>query len=788
VNATNLKQGLDQDQQPGSSSSDVGEVKLPALDLTEYIRILWRQKKFVAATMIGVMMIGYLVVASLTPRYTASVLVEISPRQTQVVDFDAVLSGLPGDVETIQTEIQIIQSRKIAQRSITKLDLIWDPEFNSELRPAGVIRSWRRDVAAWLMDSAEEGPAQEPEPTFPSETQAEDRGLVSSGLAWLSRLIYQPAEPTASEEELIRRRDDNLIDVFLGGLSVSPEGRSRVIRISFESENPNTAVAAANAVADFYVVAQLEAKFEATKRATTWLGERVVQLRDEVEVKEQAVEEYRAQSGLLQGGREATLMDEKVSELNVQYVLELANLAEAEARLQQVNRLVRSSGGTDSATEVLESGLIRELRTEEARLEGQIAELSEEYGERHPTFISTRAELRDLRARIQLEIDRVIQGLRNEVSVARARSSALARSLEDVKKDVAISNRREVQLRALEREASASRTLLESLLERTKETASQETFQEADAGILSYASLPKGPSSPKKKLIYPMILVLALLLGLSIAFVVEKFDLGFRSAEQIMQVLGIRSLGLVPSISKIAAMGKPPQEYILENPQSAFGEAVRSLYTNILLSDVVQRPKVLLITSSLPHEGKTTVAVSLARSLATLGQRVLVVDCDMRRSTTHESMKMEAGPGLAECLQEIVGPEEVIQVDEASGAHVLRAGMPHEYSPDQLDSNVMQRLLRNLARRYDLVILDSAPVLAVADTFFLSRLADKTVFLVRWAKTRRESVALSVEQLRAAGANMSGALLTMVDVKSHAQYGYADSGAYHGSLKKYYTD
>jgi capsular exopolysaccharide synthesis family protein len=603
----------------------------------------------------------------------------------------------------------------------------------------------------------------------------------------MSRLLHRPPELGGSGEEYIKRENDNLVDAFLERLTVTPEGRSRVIRISFESEDPETAAAAANAIADFYVVAQLEAKFEATKRATTWLSERVEQLRDEVESKEQIIEEYRAQSGLLQGGRDSTLTAEKVSELNAQYVLELANLAEAEARLHQINRLLKTSGGLESISEVLRSPLIQDLRTEESRVEREIAEFSEEYGERHPKLINARAKLRDLRAKIEIEVDRVIQGLRNEVAIARARSSSLARSLESVKLEVAGSNKRKVQLRSFEREANASRTLLENLLERTKETSSQQSFQQADASVLSYSPVPKLPSYPKKRIIVPLILIAALLLGIALAFVMEQLDLGFRSAEQIVRLFGVRSLGLVPLTSKLSTMGKTPQDYILENPQSAFGEAVRSLYTNVLLSDVVHRPKLLLVTSSLPREGKTTMVVSLARMLASLGQRVLIVDCDLRRPTTHKALKIEAGPGLANCLSEGIRPEDVIQVDEASGAHILQAGTPHGYSPDQLDSDAMQRLLKNLSRKYDLVILDSAPVMAVADTYFVARLADKTIFVVHWAKTRREVVGLALKQLVAAGADLGGVLLTMVDVKSHAQYGYADSGAYQGALKKYYT-
>ena len=193
------------------------------------------------------------------------------------------------------------------------------------------------------------------------------------------------------------------------------------------------------------------------------------------------------------------------------------------------------------------------------------------------------------------------------------------------------------------------------------------------------------------------------------------------------------------------------------------------------------------MTSALPREGKTTVSLAIARMLASVGQSVIVVDCDLRRPTVHKDLGIEAGPGLAECLGEGLRPEDVILVDEQSGAHILRAGAPIHNSPEQLDSGTMQRLLRNLARRYDLVILDSAPILAISDTLFIARLADKTIFLTRWARTRRAAARTALKQVLDAQADVAGVLLTFVDVKSHSQYGYGDSGVYHGTFKKYYS-
>ncbi len=753
--------------------------------LYDQLSLLWRRRGLILSSVVVVMACAFVIISSISPQYTANVLVEINPRQSRVVDFEAVLSGLPADLESIQTELRIIQSRKIAARTITRLKLDRDPELNPALRPVGLIKSWRRSLAEWLIGTGttsvqgelahEDGATEEP------------TGVWSGILIAVADILAPRENVELSVEDRTKRENDRVIDAVLNKLWVTPEDRSRIVRISFTSTNPKRAVDVANSIADFYIVAQLEAKFEATKRATTWLGERVDQLRTEVQAKEGAVEEFRALSGLLQGGTDSTLVSEQVSDLNAQHILELARLAETQARLRQVDNLLKSPGGIESAGEVLQSPLILDLRLEESRVERQLAELAEEFGERHPNMINARAELRDLRAKIALEVDRVVQSLRNEVAIARARSSSLKASLNSVKNKVAKLNQSEVALRALEREANASRSLLENLLHRTKETASQESFQQADANIVSSASMPERPSYPKKGILFSMIFLVALIQGAGLAFVVEHLDLGIRSTEEVEHMMGARPLGLVPSLSRVLTLGKSPQDYVLENPQSAYGEAMRSFYTSVLLTDVKDRPKIILITSTYPGEGKTSLSLALARVLSSVGHRAIVVDCDLRRPTVHKELGIEPGLGLTDCLTEQIRVEELVQEDPKSRAHILQAGTRNNISPDQLDSLQMQRLLKSLARGYDLVILDSAPVLAVSDTLFMARLADKAVFLVRWSVTKRKAASLALNQIQSAGADIAGVLLTMVDVKRHARYGYGDSGAYSGSLKKYYT-
>ena len=774
------------DESPGESQSDTPSYTnvFPEVDPREYLRILRRQKWVILATVIVVMALAFAIVSSLTPRYTADVWVQINPRQTQIFDFEAVLSGLPADTESIQTEILIIKSRKIARRTVARLQLHRDPAFNPALQPMSLSPTWRHAAAAWLGSLAAEKEGNEL--AREEGVQDEPRGIITELILQLSDALRPPNKNMLSEEKQVERENDRVIDMFLQKVTVVPEQRSRIVRISFESENRETAAAAANTLADFYIVEQLEAKYEATKRASDWLSTRVEQLRAEVRTKEKAVEEFRANSGLLQGGENTTLTSEQVSEVNAQHMMELARLAEAEARLQQANKLLTSPDGIESAIAVLESPLIRDLRKEESQNVRQIADLSGEYGERHPTMVSARTELRDIRAKIKVEIARIVQGLRNEVEVARARASTHARSLEGVKREIAKLNQSEVQLRALEREATAARTILESLLQRAKETVSQETFQQADANIVSSAAVPRTPTFPKKGRIFLLGFAVAVMLGIFLAFMIDQLDLGFRSMEQVERLMGMTPLGLIPAASMLTTLGKTPHDYVLENPGSAFSEAIRSLYTNILLSDVVQQPKVLLVTSGLPSEGKTVVALSLTRLLSIAGRKVIVVDCDLRKPAVHKALGIQPGPGLSDYLAGAAIIDEIVHEDKKSGAHVLQAGTHKQKSPEQLDSGRMQKLLKALRLKYDVVILDSPPILAVSDPLFIARLADSTIFVVRWARTRRAAASLALKQILAAQANVAGVLLTMVDVKSHARYGYGDSGSYYGKLGRYY--
>lgn len=583
------------------------------------------------------------------------------------------------------------------------------------------------------------------------------------------------------------RAYSGVIDRFMDHLDVLPLENSRVIRVSFWSVDPDKAARVANTLADEYLQARLETKFELTRRASTWLGERIEDLRGKVASAEAAVEQARNEYGLYEGNG-VTLSAQELGELNTQLVMARTARAEAEARLQQVRRLARTRNGASTTIEVLDSPLIQRLREQEAEVERRVAELSSELGPKHPRMVQLRAEAKDLSDRIDAEIGKIVAGLQNEVNVARARESSLESSLDEIKQRVGLANQNEIELRALEREADANRALLDTLLLRQKETVSQEDadFQQPDATVFSPATVPAEPSFPRPAILLSLAFLAALVLGLVLILIIELLDAGFRSGEQFEAITGAPSLGFVPLTRKPADYRTLPG-YVAGRPASAFGESMRTLNWSLKLAFPDHPPRSVLITSSVPGEGKTTVASCMATAQSKAGQRVVLIDADIRRPGCHDVTGVELEPGLTNLLAGQVDLDKVLKTSEWSGLAVIPAGMPTPHAPSLLGSQRMDNLLRELAERFDLIVIDSPPMLAAADARILCRLADATVLVARWGKTRRQVVKLAVRQLDDAGARLAGGLLSMVDTRRNAQYSYGDSAVYGRELEKYYA-
>jgi capsular exopolysaccharide synthesis family protein len=412
------------------------------------------------------------------------------------------------------------------------------------------------------------------------------------------------------------------------------------------------------------------------------------------------------------------------------------------------------------------------------------------YGENHPQMVNARSEMRSVREKMLDEVNRIVEELQNQVSVATARERELTNNMERLQGEAARVDLAGVELSALQGEIDTNRQLFQTFLSRYQEIVEQQGLQEADAKILSPAEPPNSPSHPQVVLLTVIAFGASVVIGILLVFLIERWDAeyGFRSADEIQAALGVRALALVPDLSRRETQGTAAEDYILQKPNSAYAEALQRVRTSLFLIDGEQPPKTVLITSSVPLEGKSTIAASLARQSARSGLKVILIDADLRRPRLHEVIGLPNQNGLSEVLTGRADPESAIKRDEKSGLDFLPAGVGVVSPPDLFRSSTMKILLEETAAYYDLVIIDSPPLAAVSDSFALSGIVDKTVYVIRWEQTPRNVALAGIRQMVEAGADIGGIIVSRVDVKRHARYGYADSGYYQGSYRKYYVN
>lgn len=709
---------------------------LDADRLRRQLTVPWRRRGLIASvTLLGLVLAG-LAVVLVTPRYAATALVLVAAPQSRVVDMDAVMAGAAADAATVFTEAEVMRAPALLHTVAEAEGLYSDAEFNTALNPPGLI--------AVLL------------------------GLLPDG--WDAAIR---GRATVTDAESPAARADTL-DEFRDAVSVSPVHRSRVLRVTVESERPETAARLANALADTYLTAQLEAKFDATRKATSWLDTRLADLRAEVRAAETAVADYRAAHGLTETA-EAPLTAQQMGEVSSQVILASSRRSEAEARLAAARRLA----GGEGVPEVLGSTLIQRLKEQEAGVLRSVSELATRYGEKHPRMIDARAQLAEVRAKIATEVNAIISGLESEVRVARARETSLRNSLADLEGRDAREDTAAVTLRELEREAEASRLMYESFLARFKETSAQESLQEPDSRIVSAAVVPVDPAHPKRLAWVGTAGALSLLAGIALAFLREHLDRAVRTSAQAEAATGRPVLAMVP------LAGRDPVDATLEAPTEAPAEAVRSLRAQVLIRSRGQASGVVVVTSSLPDEGKSTLALWLARAAAQAGRSAVLVDCDLRRPALARALALPAGPTVLDVLSGETPLEAALVTDPRTPLKVLPGGRAGVTALDLAEADAMADLLSDLKARFDTVIVDAPPVLAVADGRLLARRADHVLYALRWDSTPRDAAAEGVRALVDAGVDPLP-VITRIDLKRHGRYGYGDAASVYGRYAAYY--
>lgn len=725
--------------------TETQSVEEPGFNLLDLLRIIRVRRKIILGTAAIVIAVVTAVVMEMTPLYTATAVVMLDQRKHNLEDTAAVLSGLPSDQATIQNQVQILMSLELAGRVVDKEKLRDDPEFNPKLSGLSVFV----------------------------------RAL--NPLNWFG---HRKTEVDAQGLDLER---SGVIHRVLSRISVSPIGLSTAMKVSFQSENPNKAARIASAIANAYVEDQLEAKFDATQKATQWLSGRIGELSKQAQLADAAVQQYKAEHNITMSSAGVSVVEQQIADINRQLVIARAELAEKQANYGRLAALARGGRASDSA-QVLASPLIAALRGQESLLTGQMANLSSKYGARHPKMLDLEAQKQTLEAKIAEEVQRFVDSARNDVDVSASHVGSLQASLRQAEQQGAGQNQANVQLTALQSAATSARAMYEAFLGRLNQTQGQEGIQTPDARIISNPEVPISPSSPKKKLAIGLSIPAGLILGLMIAFLVERLDSGFRTTAELERQMGIPVLSTIPEIVQ-PKEGEPinAADLVITKPMSSFAEALRGLQLGLSLSNVDNPPKVIVITSSVPSEGKTTIALGLARIAARGGLKAVIVDGDLRRpnvANTAGSAGLEKG--LIETLMEKASLDSCLHKDEQSEAMILPCLHTPASPTDVLSSQAMQKLVTKLRDTFDLVIIDSAPLLPVNDTKILSMLADAVLLVVRWEKTPRDAVANAARILMDVRAPVAGVALARADNERFRYYSYGYQSYYNYS--KYYAD
>jgi polysaccharide biosynthesis transport protein len=718
-------------------TSEFGPVVRETAFARDAVRMLRRHKLLFAVVFMLPTLLGLVLALALPPVYRASSTVMIETRGKDVVTLKEVLADVPADAEAISSEIEVLSSRELLELTATKLSLLDDSEFNVGLHPSPLrtlLATVKGQIYPWL------------------------KGLVGAP----SVLQAQPM--------------NQVVDSLRRHLVIVPIGQSRVIQIAATSHDPRTAAAIVNTLALVYTEEHLRLRDEANRQANDWIDGRIAELRSRADQSTAALEEYRIQHGLVRG-RDSLLVQQQISDASTQLTAAQARRSQSEATLADAERAL-ATGHPEHIAASVNSPAIQQLRQQEAQITARRSDLMARFGDAYPAAIAAAAQLRGVQTQIAAEANRIVQSLRDAASVARSDEVALTAHLNDARQQVDKANTLDVGLQQLQREANVDNALYQTFLTRSKETDPQYNFPTVNVRVLSRAVPSDWPISPSRWLIAIAGVVIGIGAGVVITLARDLLGRGLRTRADVERLIGLAPIGVIPFCHRHARPSK----------QVRVQEAVASLWARIVASAGGVPPKSIVITSAVMREGKTTLTRLLGAVAAEHGQRVLVVDADLRCSSLTARMHRRSfAVGLADLIRGETDLESVIVAMEQN-VHILPAGHCKGSPIRLLASPGFAKVLREAERAYDVVIIDAPPVLIGADAWLLGCSAEATILVARWERTSRAVVELALRQLMEVGVRCIGLVLSIVDVNKFALYDDAASVTTSRRAQRYYSN
>ncbi len=713
------------------------------LDLLEYWRSITKRKWGIAGFGLAVAVLVGVITSVMTPIYRATNVLMIEENSSKVISIEDVYSAVTSKREYFQTQTEIIKSREVALQAIRALKLWEQPEFDPRKQEKGT----------------------------------KDKILESVG--------FKAEEPAVWNEQTLA---DAVYEEFSERVSVEPVRLSYLVKISFESADPVLAAHAANATSEAYIRNDMNNRYAVTSQASGWLQDNLAQVKEKLAASEKALQAYREQHGMV------NIQDAAQSGIGQQISEYTTRLAESRVRRAQVesayNQIKSAAPGTDlsSLPAVVQNAQVGRAKEVLAEAERKLSELTQRYGPEHPKMVQAKAELASAKGNLKHQVDTVVASVMREYEVARSTESTMASSLASARGAIQSINRNEYQLGVLEREVEANRQLYDMFLKRGKETSVASDLQSPVARIVDPAVPPTKPAKPQRTKLTLLALLVGLFLGALASLLIERLDNTLKTSEDAELRLRQPVLTTLPILPKEATNRTSSSHIFLDKPDSIYSESIRTARSGVLLSAIDRPNRILLVSSSLPGEGKTTFSINLALAHAHTA-KTLLIECDMRRPTIARAMELEPGAaGLSDLVAGTAPFENCLHTISDSTLKVIPAGTIPPNPLELLLSNRFKETLARLTQAFEIIILDSPPVELVSDAQVISPHATGVIFIVKAAETPHKLAAKAIQRITRAGGEMLGVVLNQLDFqKAHKYYGEYSGYSHYGYKGGYST-
>jgi succinoglycan biosynthesis transport protein ExoP len=722
-----------------NQTSDAGHIG-------SYVRVLHKRRWTVVVAFFVIVVSTAVYTFTAPSIYEAKTTMLIESDSPNIVSFKEVVEEGRMRGDYYQTQYNMLQSRSLARKTIDELKL-WD-----QGRASAGNSSTRRAVIDWARQAAKAV-----------------RGVFTDG----------PREPPAPDET---RAQSAAIDSFLGSLRVVPVASSRLVALQFRSSDPALAPQVVNTLARLFIEQNLEFKFLASKEASDWLGARLAEQRKKVEDSESALQRYREQNDAVSLEERQNIVVQKLGDLNGAVTRAKTQRIEKESLYEQLRVVQNDRAALDTYPAILSNSFIQQLKGEVASLQRQLAQLSQTLGEKHPRITELQTALDSTDARLRGEIGKVVQGVRNEFLAAQSQERSLTEALEAQKREALGLNRKGIDYGVLQRDSESNRSMYQSLMQRTKEAGVSGELKTNNIRIVDAAEVPRNAVTPNRRLNMIIAVFGGALFAIGMAFFFEYLDNRIKTPEEIKVHLNLPFLGMIPAVPANQLHGEAPM--LNNGVPPGFAEAFRAVRTNLLFSSAQEGSRSIVITSSGPNEGKTVVACNLAAALAQSGQRVLIIDADLRRPKVHAAFGQPSEPGLSNLLVGTAKASDVVAKTTVPGLWVLPSGRLPPNPAELLGSARFRDFLATLGQHFDWIIIDTPPIMAVTDAAPVAHLASGVLFVVGAEMTPRAVAQHALEQLEAAQGHLIGAVLNRVDLERDAYY---YSQYYRREYRSYYV-